>query len=55
MERIGPIIQRVLRKIAARRPPVPICAKCGTAMVPRVYVCPACHSELTRKEEPPDA
>jgi hypothetical protein len=55
MEHIGSIVQRVLRKIASRRPPVPICTACGTPMTPRVYVCPTCHTELAKQPpEPPD-
>lgn len=58
MEPIGPIIQRILKKIARRRGPLPVprCAACGTDMVlrsPVIFACPTC--TLHPEKEKPDA
>ena len=56
MEPIGPILRRLMKKIASRRAAQerPVCRACGTIMVqatPAIYVCPKCREAKRGKRE----
>jgi len=54
MERLGDIVNRLMRRIAVKRPAeeTPVCRACGTTMVqatPAIYVCPRCREARREK------